>query len=337
MRLIRLLLVSLSIVSLAWVGDARAASFDCNRAATPVERAICADGKLSELDFRLGLSYWDKTTQLGPRSVDLLRQSQRSWLKYINIVCPAKAKLNSGSHGNSLNDCLAEEYERRLSELAQGGLPFGPFRVFQIVLYRITKSSDAGDQTGHVPGYYFSLTSYPQIDHPVSRAELTWNNMIRSKAEARTCGARCSDEDWQSEYEIGWAASNFISVAFRSYVYSHHAAHGNQETVVENMVMAGDGRPMTFADEFKTDAQSREGLSNLLFNKLAWLAPDQREEARMKAMLLEPSRWAFTQAGIELVFSSYEGGCYVCTPHRTLVEWSKLKPFVALNAVVAPP
>ena len=80
---------------------AHGASFDCAKASTPVERLICADRALSELDsaladvFSLELEREDAATRL--------RASQKAWL----------------SHRNSCKDaaCVGQAYEKRISEL----------------------------------------------------------------------------------------------------------------------------------------------------------------------------------------------------------------------------
>ena len=46
-------------------GAAQAASFDCKRAATPIERTICADAALSQLDERTVAAYGEAVETLG--------------------------------------------------------------------------------------------------------------------------------------------------------------------------------------------------------------------------------------------------------------------------------
>jgi uncharacterized protein YecT (DUF1311 family) len=63
-------------------GQARAASFNCARAATPTEVAICANPTLSALDGELGLAY---TPQLA--SMPAVKQVERGWMAVRNIAC----------------------------------------------------------------------------------------------------------------------------------------------------------------------------------------------------------------------------------------------------------
>ncbi len=65
-----------------------AASFDCAKARTPVEKAICADGTLGRLDEQIGDSYRQAFDRLDARFRPRLLASQRLWLK-ARVVSPA--------------------------------------------------------------------------------------------------------------------------------------------------------------------------------------------------------------------------------------------------------
>jgi len=66
------------------VGPTRGASFNCAKAATATEHAICGSPQLSALDGRLGDVY-DQRVALDPG----LRQIQRGWLAARNAGCGA--------------------------------------------------------------------------------------------------------------------------------------------------------------------------------------------------------------------------------------------------------
>jgi uncharacterized protein len=85
--------------------EARAASFDCARAQSAVERLICSDPQVSELDERLDRAYraaevtgmWQRS-ELGP--------DQRDWLKNVRSKC-------------SDAPCLVRAYQARIDELGR--------------------------------------------------------------------------------------------------------------------------------------------------------------------------------------------------------------------------
>ncbi len=63
-------------------GGARAASFDCAKAATPSEVAICANPALSALDSQLGAAYTQRLA-----GAPALRQIERGWIAVRNVGC----------------------------------------------------------------------------------------------------------------------------------------------------------------------------------------------------------------------------------------------------------
>lgn len=78
-----------------------AASFDCAKAATKVEKLICSDAELSKLDEEMNTVY--KTALQDAKHADVIKQEQKQWMKRRND-CPAA-------------DCLKGYYERQLSML----------------------------------------------------------------------------------------------------------------------------------------------------------------------------------------------------------------------------
>jgi uncharacterized protein len=101
------LLLAVLFVMVAAHHTAYAAGFDCNKAASPTEKAICADPTLSALDdsmtaaFNAALKRW-----ADPIGAQALREDQRFWLKESrNDVCKAD------------KDCLKRNYEIRIAYL----------------------------------------------------------------------------------------------------------------------------------------------------------------------------------------------------------------------------
>lgn len=69
-----------------------AASFDCGKAATSKEQAICADPGLSRLDEALNAAYARAQARVGDKA--LMRQWQRSWLRSLDLDgCKSQACL----------------------------------------------------------------------------------------------------------------------------------------------------------------------------------------------------------------------------------------------------
>jgi uncharacterized protein YecT (DUF1311 family) len=100
-------------VILMSAAPASAASFDCAKAATPVERAICADPALSRLDVDIATTYSAAGAGLDDAMRARLQRSQREWL----------------SHREATREELAKSMKARLSLLRSprrtlGGIAF---------------------------------------------------------------------------------------------------------------------------------------------------------------------------------------------------------------------
>lgn len=94
-----------SWVLLGWLAllpAAHSASFDCTKATISVEKTICGDDKLSQLDSDLAVAY--KQALESSANKQVLIKEQRQWLHDIRDVCANAA-------------CLTEVYTLRLREV----------------------------------------------------------------------------------------------------------------------------------------------------------------------------------------------------------------------------
>lgn len=80
-----------------------AASFDCAKAGTKVEKLICGDAELSTLDDDLNAAY--KTAVQDKKQADNIKQAQKRWMKERNGCADA--------------DCVKQAYDTRLAMLTQ--------------------------------------------------------------------------------------------------------------------------------------------------------------------------------------------------------------------------
>lgn len=85
----------------------KAASFDCDKASTAMEKSICANKALNQLDSELGQVYGELKKSLPSHKAEQLIKQQQNWLKDRNQTCAAYEL-----------DCLRDLYERRITELS---------------------------------------------------------------------------------------------------------------------------------------------------------------------------------------------------------------------------
>lgn len=84
----------------------QAASYDCTRANTAAEIAVCANPSLNRMDEDLAVQYRELLNRLPPRRAEMMRDDQRSWL-VARDSCGADVR------------CLKARYQERLARLNQ--------------------------------------------------------------------------------------------------------------------------------------------------------------------------------------------------------------------------
>ena len=90
--------LAIGLVSVGLAVSAKAASFDCSRAATTVEKLICATPRLSALDDLMHKDYMAiSASNIGDAARAQLKSSQRAWLKTRNGCQDAACIENSYS------------------------------------------------------------------------------------------------------------------------------------------------------------------------------------------------------------------------------------------------
>jgi uncharacterized protein len=328
-----LLLVTI-VATFAVQGPASAASFDCARAATPREQLICRDPVLSDLDRQLGQTYQQRRALLSAHGAELLQRSQLGWLRFITLVCPIAVSADAGGRGGPKN-CLQRQYRERLTQLAQVGRRIGPFLFNRLDLYA---AKPAPDNSGTVAGFYIQHTAYPQIDNSDVTATASWNKQTVKSLSQSDCDGDRGDDD--IDYQIGYASERVISVQWTTSIYCHEAAHGIFSIEAQDIVLLPDPHPLTEKDLFGTDGRWVGKLQQLFWDALrakGWSPPENQVEsvkAQIADAVIRPDHWLFTVEGLQVSFSAYEGGCYVCNPGPVTVPWTGLKPLLSSNAVL---
>lgn len=84
---------------------AQAASFDCGKAVSKIEKFICGDDELSKLDETLSKTYRQALKRSGDDKQQVIKE-QRFWLKITHMSCKDAA-------------CLKELYAKRIHELTE--------------------------------------------------------------------------------------------------------------------------------------------------------------------------------------------------------------------------
>lgn len=150
--------------------EASGPSFDCAKARTAVEKAICDAPLLGWYDRQLGRSWKIALKAAGDKGAPALRASQTAFLK----------ARNACGGGDDSYDCIAEAYSKRLAALAKGvgDAEFG-FAVY-------------ADETGSVD----------VMRYPGGTAAL---NILTIGANDHTCGFETDDAVVDGSGVIHWS------------------------------------------------------------------------------------------------------------------------------------
>jgi uncharacterized protein len=142
--------------------QAIAASFDCQKATTWLEKKVCSNQELSKLDEQLAKAYHDALSNLSPEGQQETKQYQRQWLNGISTYPKAKQKLEFDDKDKYSNSDvrLKFAYEDRIKQLQECLTKF-PDRIFRNVYV-----------------YNSQVYPYPQIENPCDENEKFWNYIV---------------------------------------------------------------------------------------------------------------------------------------------------------------
>ena len=93
----------LSVMLLLWAGNAPAASFDCAKAGTAVEKMICGDAGLSKLDEEMSGAYKAASQRCENEDKAQLKSAQLQWLKERNNCADSV--------------CIRKSYQTKIDDL----------------------------------------------------------------------------------------------------------------------------------------------------------------------------------------------------------------------------
>jgi uncharacterized protein YecT (DUF1311 family) len=119
MAIPRILLFAL--LSLAGIAAAHAASFDCAKARTGVEKAVCADPQLSEYDQRIAGAYKRELDEWNGAIRSYVRNDQHHWLAEIRRIDEATNDDIGPVCAQGDLPCLRREYQLRMDALESSG------------------------------------------------------------------------------------------------------------------------------------------------------------------------------------------------------------------------
>lgn len=306
--------------------SASAASFDCAKAFTVQEKAICADAKLSKLDEDTAAAYRGLLAQLTPAAVSEVRQDQREWLVWLRRTCPEQ----NGS-GRTIGICLTNKYSARLYQLRNGFQRAGGTTFFPRLKVLTAPNKEERLPGAFYPAFGVGWFSWPEIDRPTPQQK-AWNGAVRAQVDLDT--ADVADSDVTIDYRIRAANDRFLSVDLVNGMYNYGALHPNEVTGSFQWWLEL-GRALKAADVFAPGSGWEALLGQRSYQKLASgeHAHDLFDEttARRAAAdsVRQESNWSLDARKFEVDFPEYSVAPRAAGPLSVEFGWEELRPYLA--------
>jgi len=315
---------SLSVLVLALVGIwcMPAAAFDCGRAETAVETAICAAPELKTLDDGLETAYAEVKALSTRAEQKMLVRAQKAWIAEREANCPQS--------GLGLEGCIRDMTATRL-KMFEGRPESGPGVEGQIIPVFIVQEG-----TEEVYDLDISLLRFAK---PRTAGEKRFNAVEEAIAGRIKLGPH--DEDTAGHiYALEEAMTfSYGSPAFMSVMHSHWSdlggAHGNGGLENTNIDMT-TGKVIETGDVFDEKAvaklaaqckdqiiaEKRQRLEGEAYNPAS--DPFLQEEV-IAEYVATMSHWSFTDHDASVSFDTYAigshaEGSYDCTFALTEVK-----------------
>ena len=312
--------------------QATAASFDCKKSASWLEKTVCSNPELSKLDEDMAKAYHDALISLSPEGQQETKQYQKQWLKEISYIKAkndkffAEHKENAGYHDNFIIDDLRADYKKRIEEL-QGILTKVPPRIFRDVYVSNTKTNK--------DCLYLVVKrklSYPQIENPRDENENFWNTLISKKVRAdfekKSEGNDCTDI--LDEYGVSLSNKHLISFHGSQSDYPHGAAHGYNDDNISFAWLLGDKKELKATDLFDDIAGVSKKLSALIAKKKKeWEAHAHYPTLVGPNMnnLFSPNEWLISKKGLCFSLVTEDNSNEILIT----IDWKTLDPYLSKN------
>lgn len=299
-------------------------SFDCAKASTVVERAICGDPKLAHADREMAAVYGALWERLRGVARDHLAQDQVHWLANRAKACAGGAE--------DVARCIRQRYASRSATLeAEGEGPY-PFVSEQAVV-----------RSGRVGATRYEIdASYPQFDGPdadFSAVNKAFATAARKGAEDAVPGSDARgpgiDQNWtyQQSFQLYRPSPRSVSVATTFYVFTGgaHGSSGLTATLVDlrtghrvppaGVFAAGSDWKRVITDIARADLQ-RQFVERPGF-------PESLEPASFDKLMADPGRYLFRADRLEIVFNQYDVAAYVMGSYKVDIPYARLRGLIS--------
>lgn len=312
---------------------ATAASFDCSKAKSKVEKALCANPELSRLDEEVAQAYQALQTRavpatsnmLDPNFENFIKNSQREWLR-------ARDEDAADLSGKDLQQNLKSSMVARKKALNEAIVVRNGVRLITLdrIAFQKADTADFDKDSVWAKQKFVRQTRTPLYVMNVSEVSAAkgFNDWVMKQyALPKVTSEKGSSEETGLTLTVNFVSREFLSLNEGSYFYGLGAAHPMSGSTQINYLLS-QGRRMKAEDLF-----TQRGYSDVIVKRsLAQFKKEDHtpfgEAADVRKYLLDPSHWALSSKTLTVVvsqdslFSHAEGEVAVEIP------WSAFKGMV---------
>jgi uncharacterized protein YecT (DUF1311 family) len=338
---------------------AQAASFDCTRATTPQEKAICASPKLSAADDHLALVYKAVLASMPAEVAPEARVDERNWLRQVAGDC--RSPESEDQHAideQAMTKCMLGLYSERIEELQSriqtvGGVAFF-WRFITVIAPDGTDDVALQSPDREINRGFGTLNaSWPQ-----SRASTpewqAWNSGITGAAQRMASAGFDSPEPEPTKWAaiggvdadvtvgIELVSGQLVAAGIGNF-WDGHGIHPNMNSIQFNWLLKekrelraddvfrrGSGWDQFLqrsCDKYLHQQLDHDGMSYESFELPGYMANTLHQ------IVIDPENWQLSSKGIAIVFQTYAVACHACTPAPVTIPWADLQSFLKATFV----
>lgn len=328
---------------------AQAASFDCTKAKTLQEKAICASPQLSAADEQMAAAYKNALAATPAGMVAGVRDDQRAWVSGLATNCPVRMERTD----EDMIACLLQSYvvhTKALKHLVlrRGGNTF-VWRTIRLIIPDNPPREDSDRPPETNPGYGTLSASWPQTNNRTAEWN-TWNKAIEAAArKIASQGKSKPNGKWLPE----WATNNDIEVTVSIGIVGEQlitafvdgwwgrGAHPGESSIQLNWLLR-EQRELHPDDVFRAssgwDQIIQERCYKTLIRELgnaidSYHGPDMLPGI-LHEIILDPENWQLDSNGLTIIFQDYAVAPRAAHPSPVTISWVALQPYLQTRFVI---
>jgi hypothetical protein len=327
-----------------------AASFDCSKADSPIQKAICSDPKLTAAESTMATLYRTDLAQLSSASIGFLRADQVQWLAWMQQLCHADDGLLQTP---AIATCLQPLYYERIkalrkSVLRQDGMSF-------LIRTQYLAAPESGPIPGNPPhpGFGTLRASWPAAD-TADEDWVAWNHtteqrMLRmvgpvdnTPPPTQWTDDLAQSQDTTAEAHLKSVEHDRVTTGLSVQTMGHGAAHPSESWQTLTYLLT-QHRALRADDVFTPTAPWRETLAQIAWKQISTgdkktyiyeqiKGPDAKE---IQQVLLNTGNWTLEHDGLHISYPEYAVSPRFAPMDDTVIPWSDLKSLLS-QAFVQP-